>query len=83
MKNLLVSNSCRKLGKGEVHSSILCGSTKEAHKSRAFPATLKIKSAVSGRTERKPYPTTRGVSVDFVRLPIRPEAASKSMEQTK
>jgi hypothetical protein len=83
MKNLLVSNSCRKLGKGEVECSIHSGSTIKAHKSRAFPAALKIKSAVSGRTEPKPHSTTRGNSVDFVRLPIRPEAASKSMEQTK
>jgi hypothetical protein len=59
------------LGKGEVHSSILCGSTKDAHELRAFPVTLKIKSAVSGRTEPKPNTTTRGVSVDFVRLLIR------------
>jgi hypothetical protein len=57
-------NHDNSLGKGEVDSSILSGSTTKAHKTRAFEADENSVSATSGRTEREDGSSNDGESVD-------------------
>jgi hypothetical protein len=54
------------LGKGEVVSSILTGSTSKAHVSRAYLTSGIAYSAVAGRTPREHDTSTRGKSGEFV-----------------
>jgi hypothetical protein len=58
------------LGKGEVDSSILSGSTTKAHETRAFPDAQNSISAVAGRTRRERDISGRGKSVDSVQRPF-------------
>ena len=62
-----VVNTEHPLGKGEVVSSILTGSTRYAHKYAPFAHWVFWRPAVSGRTEREDDISTRGKSVEFVR----------------
>jgi hypothetical protein len=59
-------NQGRSLGKGEVESSILSGSTRKSRKTRASEHTQKSISAVSGRTKRETGKSSRGKTVDSV-----------------
>jgi hypothetical protein len=71
------------LGKGEVHSSILCGSTRKPHKYRVFSAPQKSIPAVTGRTLPEHDATSRGKSVDFVRQPFTPKQLARAFKRRR
>jgi hypothetical protein len=58
------------LGKGEVDSSILSGSTRKAQKSEGFVSAPADAAALSRRTRCEPRSPTRGESVDSVPQPF-------------
>lgn len=79
IKNISGISACLKLGKGEVLSSILSGSTRKAHGSRAFRITQSAYPATRYATKREHDISIRGKSVDFDRrLFARPDANDQS-----
>jgi hypothetical protein len=71
------------LGKGEVVSSILTGSTTNAHGMKAFRSLIFRQSATHDETEREHDASSRGKSVDFVHdrfLPHRSKPMHRSSD---
>jgi hypothetical protein len=67
-------NAGHSLGKGEVDSSILSGSTKYHYVCWDSEEERWLYSATIGRTEREEHASTRGESVDFVHGSIREDS---------